>query len=210
MDPLVGVVVGGGLALLGQLSTETFRTRREKKAEERAEQRAKQLSVRLVMEELAEAQSLIFDAAESGFYWVAPRVLPTNTWNDYRTDIATVLDAPLSWRMVTAAYDSINNLNWIVGHRRATTQDSEAGVRGVRLEAEDETRAAWRSIRLAIETLEGTLHVSGPASRVMREREDVEREYWPHGDGDDFDLEAAVLADQERQIERLEAERRGY
>jgi hypothetical protein len=49
-------------------------------------------------------------------------------------------------------------------------------------------------VRRAIETLERTIGVTGSASRVLREIEDTEREFWPFGDGTDFDSEKAARA----------------
>jgi hypothetical protein len=147
------------------------------------------------MEELAEAASLIEGAARSGRYWPQPRALPTETWNQQRNVVAESIDAPLSWRMVTSAYDAINNLNWIVDHRRHHSQEVDVPVEGARVTEHDCTRDAWRAIRLAIATLEQTIGVQGPASRVMREAEDAEAEYWPHGDGEDFDADSARIAD---------------
>jgi hypothetical protein len=83
------------------------------------------------MEELAEAGSLIENAAKSSRYWPPPRQIPTSTWNQYRTDIAAAIDSPLDWRLITSAYDTVNNLNWTVQHRRNTTtavDDHRLGV----------------------------------------------------------------------------------
>jgi hypothetical protein len=83
------------------------------------------------MEELAEAGSLIENVAKSSRYWPPPRQIPTSTWNQYRTDIAAAIDSPLDWRLITSAYDTVNNLNWTVQHRRNTTtavDDHRLGV----------------------------------------------------------------------------------
>jgi hypothetical protein len=47
-------------------------------------------------------------------------------------------------------------------------------------------------------------NVQGPASRLLREQEEAEREYWPHGDGDDFDEDAAYEAEMVERAERGE------
>jgi hypothetical protein len=44
---------------------------------------------------------------------------------------------------------------------------------------EDKLREAWRAIHAGIAELEETIGVQGPASRVMREAEDIEAELWP-------------------------------
>jgi hypothetical protein len=215
MDPaligVIGVGIGGVLTISGQLLTEGLRGKRERNAEERQEARELQLAARLVMEELAEAGSLIENAATSSRYWPAPRQIPTNTWNQYRTSIAAAINPPLHWRLITSTYDALNDLNWIVQHHRESTTLVDDHRLGVRVSPLDNTREAWRAVRQAIQTLEQTIGVLGPASRVLREREHAEREFWPFGDGDDFNEEDARDADRQamQDAERREAEQ-GY
>jgi hypothetical protein len=109
--------------------------------------------------------------------------------------------------LITAAYDSINDLNWIVGHRRNANQTVDGAQRGVFVDPEDNTREAWMTVWKAIEVLEETLQVSGPASRLSAARRGGERGLWPHGDGADFDLEAAKDAEKQ---ERRQADRRRF
>jgi hypothetical protein len=197
MDPavfsLIGVGLGATLSTGGSVFNDRLRSNREANAKGVADAKALRLAVRLVLEELAESGSLIEGAAKSRQYWPAPRKLPTATWDEYKTEIASAIEAPLDWRIITAAYDSVNSLNWTVEHRRRNPPTG--GLFWV--ESEDETREKWRSIRLAIAILEQTIAVQGPASRVLREREDAEREFWPFGDGDDFDVESAEMAERE-------------
>ncbi len=192
------VVAGGVLGLSGQLLNERFRAKRERHAEERREARELRLAARLVMEELAEAMALIEKAAQTRRYWLPPRLMPTQTWTDYRTDLAAAITSPMDWRRITAAYDSINNLNWTVGHRRNTNQTVEGSQHGVFVEPEDNTRNAWLTLWNAIEVLEETLHVSGPASRLSRTRRGNEQGLWPHGDGAEFDIDAAKEAERQQ------------
>ncbi|WP_272473836.1 hypothetical protein [Baekduia alba] len=141
-------------------------------------------------EELAESYSLIQDAARGGRYWIAPRQLPTGTWAEYRTDVATTIEDAGGWFRITAAYDQINNLNWTVDHRRRTSGDTAGHQLGFPVEPGDQTREVWRSVRAAIETLEELLGVPPPASRVSgpaRQAAGIERSFWPYGDGADFD-----------------------
>lgn len=165
------------------------------------------------MEELAESFTLIEESAKTGRYWVAPRDLPTGTWNEYRTDIAAAIESPADWRFITAAFDAINNLNWVVEHRRRTSNDTAGPRLGFQVDAVDETREAWRSLHRAIETLEETLRVPPAASRLSggnRDQAATERALWPHGDGADFDEEAAIVAEQEEHVEREVWRQRGY
>lgn len=192
-----GAVFGGVLTTSGQLLIERQRSKRESEAGEQLRRREVRLAVRLVMEELAESMALIEGAARSRRYWVGPRQLPTATWNDYRTDIAVAIESALDWRRVTAAYDAINNLNWVVDHRRRTSRDTYGPTEGFWIEPQDRTREAWSRVRLALETLERTLDIQGEASRVTGEEEVLARQLWPHGDDRDFDEESARIAEQE-------------
>jgi len=193
-----GVIVGAALTFCGQLINEGIRGRRERESEEKRDTKALRLAARLVMEELAEANTLIEQAARTGRYWRAPRQIPTETWNQYRTDLAIAIEVPLDWRIVTAAYDALNNLNWTVQHRRTSDQTVDGARLGVFINADDHTRDVWRSVRQAIGVLERIIGVMGPASRVLGEEDERERGLWPHGDGDDFDEEAARIAEMER------------
>jgi hypothetical protein len=172
------VVAGVVLTLSGQLLIEGLRAKREREAEERREARELRLAARLVMEELAEAMSLIEAAARTRRYWVPPRLMPTQTWTDYRTELAAAITSPVDWRSITAGYDSINNLNWNVAHRRNTNQTVDGARLGVFVKAEDETRQAWLAVWTAIEALEETLQVSGPAARLTRARRGGEQGLW--------------------------------
>jgi hypothetical protein len=99
-----GAVIGGVLTTSGQLLIERGRAIREHSATRERQARELRLAVRLVMEELAESTSLIEDAAKTRRYWIAPRRLPTGTWNKYRTEIADAIDSPLDWRLITTGY----------------------------------------------------------------------------------------------------------
>jgi len=205
MDPAVigaaGVLAGSAITMAGQFLNGEVQWRRERDAAQGREKRALRLSVRLVMEELAEALNLIEKAARSGRYWPMPREMPTGTWSEYRTDLAAAIDGPLDWRILTMAYDAINNLNWTVQHRRFSDQTVDGARLGVWVNPEDNTRQVWRAVRQAIQVLEQTIGVAGPASRMLGEPGDVERQCWPHGDGEDFDVEAARIAEREAQYE---------
>lgn len=209
----LGAVIGGILTASGQLLIDRGRAKREREGEDRRQARELRLAVRLVTEELAESFSLIEESAKSCRYWVAPRRLPTETWNQYRTDIASAIDSPAEWRYITMAYDAINNLNWIVEHRRRTSGDTTGHQLGFFVNPADDMREVWRAVRTGIETLEETLHVPPPASRLgsgNRYRESVERWLWLHGDGSEFDEESAMFAEQEEDIEREIWMQRGY
>ncbi len=197
-----GAVLGGMLTTSGQLLIERGRSERDRQADERRHAREVRLAVRLVIEELAESLALIEGAATSRRYWVGPRQLSTGTWNDYRTGIAAMIESAVDWRRVTAAYDAINNLKWVVDHRRRTSRDKFGPTEGFWIEPQDRTREAWSTVRLAIETLERTLDISGEASRAVGEGEALAGRLWPHGDGDDFDEEAARIAEHEERLWR--------
>lgn len=192
-----GALFGGALTTSGQMLIERARGKREIAAEERRQARDIRLAVRLVAEELAESMSLIETAAQTHRYWIGPRDLPVTTWVQYQTDIAAQIESPIDWRLITAAYDAINNLNWIVQHRRVTDQTVDTTIQGAPVWPKEETRETWRQIRAAIGALERAIGVMGPASRMLGEVEAVERTLWPHGDGEDFDAESAQDAFEE-------------
>jgi hypothetical protein len=190
---IAAVVVGGVLTTCGTLLVDRGRAGRERRAEERAVARQVRLAVRLVVEELAESLKLIEEAAEGFRYWVGARQLPTDTWNHYRPEVAAAIESNLDWRQITEGYDAINNLNWLVNHRRQTDNDVDGHRLGFFVRPEDQMRAAWREVRQAIQVLEIQQEVVDAASR-LREPEDIaERRLWPFGDGDDFDREAAEI-----------------
>jgi hypothetical protein len=197
-----GAVFGGALTTSGQLLIERARGKREVMAEKRRHAREVRLAVRLVAEELAESMSLIEGASRTGRYWVGPRELPTSTWSAYQTTIAATIESPTAWRSITAAYDAINNLNWTVQHRRFTDQLIDTATLGAFVRPEEGTREVWRTIRGAIGELEQTIGVMGPASRIIGQTSELERGLWPHGDGDDFDSEAAQEAHEEDERQR--------
>lgn len=208
MDPavssLIGVGLGGAVSIGGSVLSDRLRGRREASAKDAADARSLRLAVRLVLEELAEASSLLESAARSWSYWPAPRTLPTSTWTEYKAEIASAVDGPLDWRIITSAYDAVNNLNWIVeGRRRSTTTLSAATGVAARTHVlvGDETREKWQRIRMAIGVLEQLIGVQGPASRILRAQEEVERVFWPHGDGNDFDEESARVAEEQEHYE---------
>lgn len=192
---VVGVASGVVLSTGGQILVDGLRSRRERDAQEKQDARELRQSVRLVTEELAEAKRMIEKAAKARRYWPSPRMMPTDTWNRHRSDIAAAIESPLYWRFITAAYDAVNELNWTVQHRRNTTTLVDDHRLGAHVEAADNTRETWRTVRQAIQALEETINVQGPASRILREAEDAEREYWPFGDGNDFNLDGALQAE---------------
>lgn len=193
------------LTTSGQLLIERGRGNRERQAEDRRHARQLRLAVRLVMEELAESLSLIETAARSRRYWIGPRYLPTATWSEYRTEIAGIVESALDWRRITGAYDAINDLNWVVDHRRRTSRDSSGPTRGFWIEPVDGTRDAWLRVRLALETLEGSLGISREASRAAESREVLVARLWPFGDASDFDRGAAEIAALEGERDEMES-----
>lgn len=205
MDPAVigAVSVAGGVVLSigGQLLVDGRRSRREREAEAKRGTRQLRLAVRLVMEELADAAGLIENAARSRRYWPAPRELATTTWNEYKMEIAGAIDSALDWRSITSAYDAVNDLNWTVQHRRTKTTPAEELEFGARLDEHDHMRAKWRTIQLAMKTLETTIAVQGSASRMLRKQGDAESEFWPFGDGDDFNLDDAMDAQRQQAMD---------
>jgi hypothetical protein len=162
-----------------------------------------------VIEELADNETLLRASVRAWRYWSPERQLSTAVWTEYRGTLAQVIESPLSWRVITAAFDAANRMNWRCRDRWQAARWAAQSGPGfgladfaamdapvvARIHPEDETRAAWRAMRAGIRELEGIIDVTGPASRILREGEEIEQEYWPYGDGADFDEEAAVLAE---------------
>jgi len=169
-----GVIIGGFLTTLSNVWIDARRAGREEAAATENSQRELRLAVRLVIEELADSEGLIRDAASSGHYWVASRVLSADVWTQHRTTLARNIESPLEWRIITAAFDECNRLNWILGEKRA-----EHGGQGrASVEQSDRLRDAWLATRNGIRTLEQLIQVQGPASRMLRSDEEIESEVW--------------------------------
>jgi hypothetical protein len=144
-EPLIGVLIGAAVTLATTFGLEAWRTRL--RAEEVAQSREEALrqALRLVLVELDEIDGAIREAASVGAYWterMAGRELPTGTWNTYREVLAVRLD-PHPWRLVAAAFDVANDLNWrLRAGKLARPPESQA------------LRIVWRTVRAAINELE--------------------------------------------------------
>jgi hypothetical protein len=174
-----GVIIGGSLTTLSNVWLDGRRAEREALAARESDRRDLRLAVRLVIEELADSEQLVREAASAGQYWAAPRVLSADVWTQYRTVLAQSIESPFEWRVITLAFDEGNRLNWIVGTRGS--QHSPSRFREAeRVDESDDVRRAWRAMRAGIRTLEHLIQVQGPASRMLRSDEEIEREVWDH------------------------------
>jgi hypothetical protein len=195
VSPVTAALIGAGGALLGGTLTaassflvEVQRSRRSDASAADLRKAKVRQSARLVLEELADAEQLLQDAATRRRYWPRPRALSAAVWTEQRGTLAEHIDSALSWRRITAGLDEINRLNWLVDQRRESTNPgSDAAKLGERVSPNDNTRQSWRAIREAIAQLEQVIEVVGPASRVLRDGGDIEAELWPLGDGSEFD-----------------------
>jgi hypothetical protein len=172
------------------------RTRRDDARSRGQEEIALRQAVRLVIEELGEAKTTIEQAVSSRTWWKPPRQLSTGTYSEYRHVLAGQFGSPITWSVVSSAYDVMNRLNWksrerweaaeLRNHQRsasaAQTHDPQLG----RIWPTDATRDGWRTVRVAIGALESEIDLMGPASRMLGEVCDQENALWPHGDGDEF------------------------
>ena len=99
-----GAIIGGGLTSGTQLLIESQRARRERRAARARDGTALRLATRLLIEELADNEALLRSAAKTWRYWSPERQLSTAVWSQYRGTLAQVIESPLSWRVITAAF----------------------------------------------------------------------------------------------------------
>jgi hypothetical protein len=110
-------LAGGALVAAANAMTERRRWRREREATAEERQLEVRQATRLIEQELVEAEHLIIAAAKAKEYRRARRA-PTATWNEWRPYLARHLGVA-DWRLVTMAFDAINDLNWLLDNREA-------------------------------------------------------------------------------------------
>jgi hypothetical protein len=110
--PLLGVLVGGGIASFTSFRLEGLRAAREEKAAGQRDHRDARRAARLLAEELQYGRRLLATALEKDYYtWEPPRSIPTSAWTEYRADFALVASDE-QWATVAAAFGDFDGLNW--------------------------------------------------------------------------------------------------
>ncbi len=187
---VVVALLGGGVLTAGaSVWLDKRRADREGEARKAADKSELRLATRLIIEELADSMTLVEEAVRVRTYWAAPRQLSTAVWTEYRIALAKQVESPLTWRIITTAFDQVNRLNWLVGYRAQQTRvraERRARLRiiplflgAIPVTDGDETRQAWRAMRAGIRELEQLTAVMGPASRMLGEEGDFEAKLWP-------------------------------
>ena len=151
-----GVVVGVLLTSLTQLWVDRRRAKCEEQRDSARDARDLRLAVRLVVEELSEAEQLIREAVKVGHYWPANRVPSDTLWIEHRPVLATYVPGPSDWLEITPAFRELNRLNRLFSERRGQSSDGE----NVPVHADDDTFSAWYRIHRAIWGLEATIDMA--------------------------------------------------
>jgi hypothetical protein len=141
-----GVVVGVLLTSLTQVWRDSRLAKREDQRDADRNSRELTLAVRLVVEELTEAERLIREAVKAGNYWAADRSPSDALWIEHRPVLAAYIPGPADWLGITPAFPEINRLNQLVHERRGQSGDGER----VPVLSDDDTFAAWYHIHRAI------------------------------------------------------------
>src|ERR1700691_2345395 len=151
-----GVVVGVLLTSLTQVWVDSRRAKREEQRDSDRNARELTLAVRLVVEELTEAECLIREAVKVGHYWATDRSPSSALWIEHRPVLATYVPGPADWLGITPAFTELNRLTQIVHARPSQFADGEK----VPVLPEDDTLAAWYHIHRAIWGLEASIDMA--------------------------------------------------
>ena len=169
-----GVLVGGLVTSLTQVWVDGRRARRDEQREDERRTAELRLAVRLVVEELSDAEHMIREAARAGHYWSVDRQLSNAAWAEYRPTLAACIAGPADWRSIAPAFKELDRLNWLVKERR----DRRGVGDEVPVEASDETRAAWYEIQRAIWGLEDSINMADDTATWLAEMKRLEQAHW--------------------------------
>lgn len=169
-----GVVVGVLLTSLTQVWRDSRRAKREEQRDSDRNSRELTLAVRLVVEELSEAERLIREAVKAGHYWTADQSLADTLWIEHRPVLATYIPGPADWLGITPAFPELNRLNQLVDERRGQSADGES----VTVLSDDETFAAWYHIHRAIWGLEATIDMADDVKAWSDRIDRMKQAYW--------------------------------
>jgi hypothetical protein len=171
-----GVLVGVLVTSLTQLWVDSRRAQREQQKEDERRAAERRLAVRLVAEELSEAEQMIAETAKAGHYWRAGHQLPNALWVEHRPALAAHFPGPADWQSITTAFKELNRLNRLVNERR----DQLAPAQPVPVQPVDDTRAAWYEIQTAIWVLEATIDMANDVATWLARMKRLEQAHWGH------------------------------
>jgi hypothetical protein len=169
-----GVVVGVFLTSLTQVWRESRQAKREERRDSDRNARELTLAVRLVVEELSEAEQLIREAVKAGHYWQDDRAPSDALWIEHRPVLATYVPGPADWLGITPAFPELKRLNQLVHERRGQSADGEK----VPVLPDDDTFAAWYHIHRAIWGLEATIDMADGVKAWSDRIDRVKQAYW--------------------------------
>jgi hypothetical protein len=169
-----GVVVGVLLTSLTQVWRDSRQAKRKEQRDSDRNARELTLAVRLVVEELTEAEGLIREAVKAGHYWAADRSPSNALWLEHRPVLATYVPGPADWLGITPAFPELNRLNQLVHERRGQSGDGEK----VPVLPDDDTFAAWYHIHRAIWGLEATIDMAEDVKGWSDRIDQMKQVYW--------------------------------
>jgi hypothetical protein len=169
-----GVLVGVLVTALTQIWVENRRAGRDQRRESERREAELRLAVRLVVEELSEAEEMIREAASAGHYWAADRELSTSVWAEHRPALAAYFPGPADWRSITAGYKELRRLNRLVNeHRNQLARGDNVSV-----ETSDETLESWHEIQHAIWVLEANIEMADDTAAWLVHMKRLEQANW--------------------------------
>lgn len=178
------------ITAVGATWLERVRWRRAEAAGARNRELATKRALRLVERELNEAETRIARIVGRGCFAPADRTFATNEWNEHRGWLAGELGVA-DWHQVTAAYDSIVDLNEALDQRLGalahttaenlgqvlTSAVAEAGLSRVR--DDDQLELRWRAVRTASWILRAYAGEAEEAHWALEQDRLLARQLWP-------------------------------
>ena len=175
-------------------ATHLERVRARHRFAERDEERERERrrALRLVEQELYEAETWIERAARAGRYDPPARRSPTAAWNEHRPVLAGELGIA-DWHRVSAAYDAITDLNETLDARigpalASNPENLGQAITGAFLELKlvevydaDRLELRWRAIRTASWILRAYLDEAETVEHALAEDDRLATELWLTG-----------------------------
>jgi hypothetical protein len=185
---MVAGVVTVVLTAVGATWRERLRWRRSSAAQEQERALETKRALRLVERELFEAECRIARAVEESHFTPNNRVLTTVDWTEYRGVLSTELGAA-DWRLITAAYDAISDLNQRLQLRLGSSTPEESAGNALanavvdsvmsRVREDDKMQLRWRAIRTASWILRAYLDEAEKVEYAWAEDERLASQLWP-------------------------------
>jgi hypothetical protein len=169
-----GVLVGVLMTALTRIWLENRRAGRNQRRESERRSAGLRLAVRLVVEELSEAEEMIREAARVGHYWPADRQLPDTAWAEHGPTLAAYFPGPADWRSITAGYKELRRLDRLVNERRGQLASGDS----VSVETGDDTLVSWHEIQHTIWVLEANIDMADDTAAWLVQMKRLEQVHW--------------------------------